>query len=223
MNDETTNPEDDEAGAGNEAASEATETPDAIEPEAAVEIDFEAELADAKRGLAYAMAEAENARKRADKEIADARVYSVQRFASDLLSVADNFARALQSITPEMKASMGEAGVTLLTGVEMTEKELHAVLARHGVTSIPAMPGDKFDPNLHQAAAQIPAPQDAGAIASVIQTGWQIAERTLRPAMVAVSSGPPPAEAAETPAEPVQESGNSDTPPEPGSTVDTSA
>lgn len=149
-----------------------------------------------RTAMLRAMAEAENVRKQSAKEIADSRKYAVTNFARDLLSVADNFDRALKAMPAEARAKLDEGAQNLLTGVEMTEKELHAALSRHGVEPIPADKGTKFDPNLHQAAAQIPSDQPKDTIAEVIQAGWTLGERTLRPAMVAVSSGTPATAAA---------------------------
>lgn len=136
-----------------------------------------------------AVAEADNVRKQTAKEIADSRKYAVTNFARDIISVADNFERALKALPEDAKAQLSDAGQSLLTGVEMTEKELHAALSRHGVEPIPAEKGTKFDPNIHQAAAQIPSEMPKDTIAEVIQAGWRMADRTLRPAMVAVSAG----------------------------------
>lgn len=196
--------------------SAAEESAERMDPEAlaAAFKQLQAERDELKDRMLREAADAENTRRRADREIRDATAYAVTTFAHDLLSVADNLARALQALSPDMRASMGETGRSLLSGVEMTEKELHTVLARHRVEPIPAAPGDKFDPNLHQAAAQIPSEHAAGAIAAVIQTGWRIGERTLRAAMVAVSSGAPPA--TNDPG-----AGEAGSPPAPGSTLDT--
>ncbi len=139
-----------------------------------------------------ALAEADNAKKRAEREVDDARAYGITGFARDILSVADNFDRALSTLPDDARDAMGEVGKNLLAGVEMTQKELHSALARHGVQAIACASGDKFDPNKHQAAAQIPSDLPAGSIVDVIQAGWTIKDRTLRPAMVAVSGGPPP-------------------------------
>ena len=208
-----------------------TETPDTDAPEADVADDagvdgdetntFEqltAELDSVRDQMLRAVAEAENTRKISEREVKDARAYAVTAFARDLLSVADNFSRALASLTPDMREGMGEAGKTLLEGVEMTEKELHSVLSRHGVTQIPSDPGVKVDANLHEAVTQMPADQDAGCIAQTVQAGWKIGDRTLRAAMVVVSSGPPaPAEAVSD--EDVPEAPSSDA--EPGGVVNT--
>ena len=90
----------------------------------------------------------------------------------------------------EDRAALSEAGAGLLGGIEMTQKELHTVMARHGVTAIDAAPGAAFDPNFHQAVSQIPSDQPKDTIAQTFQTGWKIGERTLRAAMVSVSTGP---------------------------------
>lgn len=177
-----------------------------------------AKIDEMKTTIAYAMAEADNARKRAERDVAEARLYGVQRFAGDLLSVADNFERALTAITPEMRAGMGDAGTHLLTGVEMTQKELIAALARHHVVAVASQPGDRFDPNLHQATAQIPSEHATGTIAAVLQPGWKIGDRVLRAAMVAVSSGEAPQSAPEA-----SEAGEGEPSTEPGSRVDTKA
>ncbi len=168
------------------AADTAAETPD----EAAS--DPQQSLEEIRDKLLRAVAEADNVRKQAAKEIADSRKYAVSSLARDLLSVADNFERALNALPQAARSQMGEAGQSLLTGVEMIEKELHAVLGRHGVERIATERGEKFDPNVHQAAAQIPSEHPKDTIAEIVQLGWRIGERTLRPAMVAVSAGHPP-------------------------------
>ncbi len=151
---------------------------------------LETELADARDRELRAIADAQNTRRRAEREIADAKVYAIAKFAEDLLSVSDNLARALAALPESERAGLSEAGRNLLGGIEMTEKELHAALARHGVVTIDAAPGAGFDPNLHQAVSQVPSDHPSGAIAETYQTGWKIGDRTLRAAMVAVSAGP---------------------------------
>lgn len=151
---------------------------------------LELEKADLREQLLRTLAETDNVRKRAEREKADARTYAVEKFAGDLLSVADNLARALEALPDEEKAQLTEAGQNLLGGIEMTQKELHKVLTRHGVSVIEAEPGHPFDPNLHQAVANIPSEHPNGTIASLFQSGWRIGDRTLRAAMVAVSAGP---------------------------------
>ncbi|MFW6412940.1 MAG: nucleotide exchange factor GrpE [Oceanicaulis sp.] len=151
---------------------------------------LDAQLAEAKDKLLRAYAEMENTKKRAQRDVKDARDYAVTGFARDMLDVADNLSRALQSVSDEAKASAGPALQTLLEGVEMTERRLLTTLERHGVKKVEPVPGDALDPNRHQAAAQIPADQPKGAIAHVMQPGYVIGERTLRAAMVVVSAGP---------------------------------
>lgn len=163
----------------------------ADKPENAIDpvLILEAEVADLKDKLLRTMAEGENIRKRSAKEVSDARVFAIEKFAGDLLSVSDNMTRALEALPEEERESLSERGKNLLGGIEMTQNELHAVFARNGVTAIDAAPGDTFDPNLHQAVANIPSEHASGAIAECFQPGWKIGERVLRAAMVAVSAG----------------------------------
>lgn len=153
-------------------------------------IAMEAEKTAIKDQLLRSMAEMENIRKRSERKVAEERVYAIEKFARDLLNVADNLARALSALTDEVKADLSDAGRSLMEGVELTEKELIATLARHGVKTVDSLPGTEFDPNVHQAVAQIPSDQPEGTVAEPFQTGWKIGERTLRAAMVAVSTGP---------------------------------
>lgn len=181
-----------EAAADAEGAETASAEPQERRPEDPAEraLVLETELAAAKDQLLRALAEVENTRRRAERQTSEARAYAIERFAGDLLSVSDNLARALSALAPEDREALSEPGRNLLSGIEMTEKELHTVLSRHGVTAIDAAPGAAFDPNLHQAVSQIPSDQPAGSVAQTFQTGWRIGERTLRAAMVAVSAGP---------------------------------
>jgi molecular chaperone GrpE len=150
----------------------------------------QAQLDEARDKLLRAYAEMENTRKRAQRDVKDAREYAVTGFARDMLDVADNLARALASIDDEAKKNAGPAFATLIEGVELTERRLGATLERHGVKRVEPSPGDTFNANHHQAAAQVPADQPKGAVAHVMQPGYVIGERTLRAAMVVVSSGP---------------------------------
>jgi len=152
---------------------------------------LEAEKEEMRDQLLRTLAEMENIRKRSERQVLDARIYAVEKFAGDLLSVSDNLARALQALSDEDRAALSEAGKSLFDGIEMTEKELHTAFGRHGVTEIAAEPGDTFDPNVHQAVSNIPSDQPNGTIAALFQNGWKIGERTLRAAMVAVSAGTP--------------------------------
>lgn len=151
---------------------------------------LDAQLAEAKDKLLRAYAEMENTKKRAQRDVKDAREYAVTGFARDMLDVADNLSRALSSIDEDAKTSAGPALATLLEGVELTERRLASTLERHGVKKVEPKPGDPLDPNVHQAATQVPADQPKGAIAHVMQPGYVIGERTLRAAMVVVSAGP---------------------------------
>lgn len=150
---------------------------------------LEVEKEEMREQLLRTLADLDNTRKRAERQVSEARVYAIEKFAGDLLSVSDNLARALAALSDDDKEALSEPGKNLLGGIEMTEKELHTALARHGVSAIAAAPGDTFDPNLHQAVANIPSDQPNGTIADCFQPGWKIGERTLRAAMVAVSAG----------------------------------
>ncbi len=151
-------------------------------------IALEAERDQLKEQIMRALAETDNVRKRANRQIADERLYAVEKFARDLLAVYDNLSRALEQTSAD-GAQSGDGARALIEGVELTQKELVAVLARHSVTPIDATPGAAFDPALHQAVTQIPSPHPAGKVAQTFQSGWKIGERTLRAAMVAVSAG----------------------------------
>jgi molecular chaperone GrpE len=155
--------------------------------------------AEYKDKLLRVLAEMENLRRRTEREIADTRVYGISAFARDILAVADNMERALAALDAELREK-ADAGVkALLDGVELTERELHKVLEKHGVKKFEPM-GEKFDPNLHQAMFEMPEPsRPAGTVAKVVQPGYMIGERILRPALVAVARGGPKT-AAEAPA-----------------------
>ncbi|MBI3437993.1 MAG: nucleotide exchange factor GrpE [Proteobacteria bacterium] len=161
-----------------------TDLPEGAEP-AADAASLEAELAKARDDRLRALAEVENTRRRAERQAADARAYAIDRFATDLLAVADTLSRAL-SAAPRDDADEGFRN--LLTGVELTEKSLLDAFARHGLKRVGAK-GDVFDPKIHQAIAQIPSEHPANTIAEVMQPGYVLGERTLRAAMVVVSAG----------------------------------
>ena len=150
---------------------------------------LEAELANLKDQALRAMAEADNVKKRAAREVAAAKTYGIERFAVDVLSVSDNLSRALLTMDGTAVEDLGDNAKNLLSGLELTEKELMAVLARHGITAVPGV-GSKFDPYVHQAVAQVPSDEEKGNVATVMQTGFKLGDRTLRAAMVAVSTGP---------------------------------
>ena len=150
---------------------------------------LEKERDELKNNMLRALAETDNVRKRANRQIDEARLYAVEKFARDLLNVSDNLARSVEVVPMETRGIMTDAVKTALEGVELTQKELVAVLARHGVTAVDATPGAAFDPALHQAVTQIPSEHPAGSVAQLFQSGWRIGDRTLRAAMVAVSAG----------------------------------
>lgn len=183
-----------EAAYGEMAEDEVEVTPDSAPTEESLDPlvlvrEITAENHDLQEKLLRARAEMENIRKRSEREKVDAKTYAVEKFAADLLSVSDNLARALEALPDAEREQLTEAGKNLLGGIEMVEKELHTVLTRHGVSEISAEAGTAFDPNLHQAVANIPSEHPSGTIASEFQKGWQIGSRTLRAAMVAVSTG----------------------------------
>jgi molecular chaperone GrpE len=145
------------------------------------------EVAELKERLLRALAETENTRRRAERDKTDASQYAVTRFARDLLHVSDNLRRALSHLSPDVQAEAASGVKAVLEGVEATERELTATLERHGIRAIEAE-GARFDPNLHQAIAEVPADgKAAGSVVSVVQSGYVIADRLLRPAMVTVA------------------------------------
>lgn len=131
-------------------------------------------------------AEAENVRRRAEREANDARAYAIQRFARDLLGVADNLARATQHAPREST----DATVTnFVTGVELTEKELGSAFERNGLKRVAPEASDKFDPNLHQAMMEQPHDTvQGGAVISTLQPGYELFGRIVRPALVVVAA-----------------------------------
>src|SRR5436190_14493945 len=153
------------------------------------------EVAEYKDKLLRALADMENLRSRTAREITNARSYSISSFAGDILAVADNMDRALQALDAELREK-SDAGVkALLDGLELTERELHKALEKHGVKKFEPV-GEKFDPHRHQAMFEIVDPSlPAGTVARVEQPGYMIGERVLRPALVAVAKGGPKAEA----------------------------
>ena len=180
-------PKDESSDAASDSA-EGEDAPDAGAAAIARIEELELELATLKDQALRAMADAENVKRRAEKEVTAARIFGIERFANDVLSVHDNLSRALQTLEGTKETDLGDNAKNLVEGIELTEKNLMAVLARHGVTAV-AGQGSKFDPNVHQAVANIPSDEDKGNVATVMQTGFKIGDRTLRAAMVAVSTG----------------------------------
>jgi molecular chaperone GrpE len=147
----------------------------------------EAELADTKDRLLRALAETENVRRRFQRERDDAQKYAVSGFAKDLLSAADNLRRALEAV-PEAEVPDARTR-SLLDGVAATERELLAAFERHGLTRIDPL-GERFDHNFHQAIFEAERPDlPAGTVVEVLQPGYVLHDRLLRPAMVGVAKG----------------------------------
>ena len=136
-------------------------------------------------------AEMENLRRRTARDVSDARTYAVTNFARDMLAVSDNLRRALEAIPADALES-GDAGFKALAeGVEMTERAMLSALERHGVKKLEPQ-GEKFDPNFHQAMFEVPNPEvPNNTVVQVVQSGYVIGDRVLRPAMVGVAKGGP--------------------------------
>jgi molecular chaperone GrpE len=178
----------DEAARPQDAAASPAATGAAPDPAQPDPVAVAVELRDR---LLRTLAEMENLRKRTDREVADSRIYGVTSFARDILGVADNMRRALDAVGPELRAS-AESGVkALIDGVELTERELVKALEKNGLRQFTPQ-GEKFDPNLHQAMYEVPdASVPAGSVVQVVQPGYMIGDRVLRPALVGVSKGGP--------------------------------
>ena len=146
------------------------------------------ELEAARQDVLYAKADAQNVRRRAEKDIQDARAYAATGFARDILTVADNLARALAAVPEEMREHSKLEG--LVAGIEATQRELEKVFVQHGISRIAAM-GLPLDPNQHQAMLEIPSDEaEPGTIVQEMQSGYMIRDRLLRPAMVGVAKKP---------------------------------
>ena len=185
-------------------AEDAADPPQGAQPSAApaetpaAEPDAAALAAEFRDKLLRTLAEMENLRKRTEREVADARLYGAGKFAGDLLAVADNMRRALNAVTPKLRGSAEPGVKALIEGVELTERELLKALEKNGVRQFSPR-GEKFDPNLHQAMYEVPdASIPAGSVVEVVQPGYMIGERMLRPAMVGVSKGGPKAAPAQS-------------------------
>ena len=157
-------------------------------PDAALEAmlnALQAENAALKDQMLRVAADAENAKRRAEREANDARAYAIQRFARDLLGVADNLSRALQH-----EPNVDDVAVkNFVLGVEMTEKELAQAFERNGLKKVDPPKGSKFDPNLHQAMMEQPAADvEPGSVIQVMQAGYELMGRIVRPALVVVAA-----------------------------------
>lgn len=147
------------------------------------------DVADAKDRMLRTLAEMENLRKRTQREVADARTYGITSFARDVLDIADNLQRALDAVSMEAREAADPGLKALIEGVELTEKSLHKTLEKNGVQKLDPL-GEKFDPNFHQAMYEVPdSSVPSGTVVQVVQGGYTIGERVLRPALVAVAKG----------------------------------
>ncbi len=170
------------------------ETPEVDVPEIETpEVDpveaLQAENADLKDRVLRAAAEMENLRKRTERDVADTRSYAIAGFARDMLSATDALSRALLMIPAETRDAADGTLKSLIEGIELAERETQRLLAKHGVTKIEAA-GQKFDPHKHQAMFEVPNPNvPEGTVVQVVQEGFAIGERVLRPSMVGVAKG----------------------------------
>jgi molecular chaperone GrpE len=180
-------PKNDQANPSEPVVSKPYIMPDDPEPASAEALAREA--AEARDKMLRTLAEMENLRKRTAKEVADARTYGVTGFARDVLDIADNLQRALDAVPAEARAAADPGLKSLIEGVELTERSLHNTLEKYGVKRLDPS-GSKFDPNFHQAMYEVPdASVPAGTVVQVVQAGYTIGDRVLRPALVAVSKG----------------------------------
>ncbi len=199
-----TNAERGEDAAATQAQAEPAPT-EIAEPDAFAVIEaLNAENSQLKDRVLRTLAEMENLRRRTEREVSDSKTYAVTSFARDMLTVVDNLARALEHVSAEARAAADPQVQSVIEGVELTARDLEAVLGRHGVKRLDPK-GQKFDPNFHQAIFEAPDETlPAGAVSQVVQSGWTIGDRVLRPAMVGVSKGGPkaaPKEQKKTPSE----------------------
>ena len=185
---------------------------------------LEAEAAQLKDQLLRALAEAENVRRRAQRDRADAQKYAAAPMLHDLLTVADNLTRAIQSV-PGDEPFEDERLKTLLAGIELTEKELASVFQRHHVTKLEPL-GETLDPHRHEAMFEVPDPSTpSGTVVQVVEPGYLLHDRLLRPARVGVAKGGAPAAQAQAPdaAEEAPAADQDEAGDQPGSRIDTSA
>jgi len=187
MTDQNRQPEDTAAPTGEPVVSKPYVMPDDPEP-GSVEL-LQKEAADARDRMLRTLAEMENLRKRTTKEVADARLYGITGFARDVLDIADNLQRALDAVPAEDRANADPGLKSLIEGVELTERSLLNALEKHGVKKFDPQ-GQKFDPNFQQAMFEVPDPSvPSGTVVQVVQAGYTIGERVLRPALVGVAKG----------------------------------
>ena len=194
-----------------EAASGADNPGADIAREAAQIAALHSEIAELKDRYLRAVADTENLRKRAEREKQDAAQFAFSRFARDLLAVADNFERALDAMKPEARAALSPEALSVVEGIEATQRQLMSTFERFAIKKINAI-GQKFNPNLHEAIAELPIPnQPPGSVIAVAENGYMIGERLLRAAKVAIAAQMP------------ESASPSQSAPPAGSSVDTSA
>jgi molecular chaperone GrpE len=147
------------------------------------------EVAEARDKMLRTLAEMENLRQRTRREVSDAKTYGITGFARDVLDIADNLQRALDAVPAEARAAADPGLKALIEGVELTERSLLNALEKNGVKKFDPT-GEKFDPNFQQAMYEVPDPSvPSGTVVQVVQAGYTIGERVLRPALVGVSKG----------------------------------
>lgn len=186
----SSNPSSQDEAAAQFAASEADQAPAADAAPSDPFAALQAERDELKDKLLRTLAEMENLRRRTARDVHDGRTYAVTAFARDMLNVADNIARALESAPKDAEGPLK----ALIEGVTLTERDLLKTLERHGVKKLEPV-GQKFDPNFHQAMFEAPSEIPAGLVSTLVQSGYAIGERVLRPAMVGISKGPAKTEA----------------------------
>lgn len=173
------------------ASSTSDSEPAVTEAAAPPQPNLAAEVADLKDRLLRTLADMENLRRRTEREVADLRIYGVANFARDVVGVADNMRRALDAVGADLREKADGGVKALIDGIDLTERELLKALEKHGVRKLdPA--GQKFDPHLHQAMFEIPdATVPTGTVLQVVQSGYTLGERVLRPALVGIAKGGP--------------------------------
>jgi molecular chaperone GrpE len=187
MTDQDRQPEDTTAPTGEPVVSKPYVMPD--DPEAGSVEALQQEAAEARDPMLRTLAEMENLRKRTTREVADAKLYGITGFARDVLDIADNLQRALDAVPLEARANADPGLKALIEGVELTERSLLNALEKHGVKKFDPQ-GQKFDPNFQQAMFEVPDPSvPSGTVVQVVQAGYTIGERVLRPALVGVAKG----------------------------------
>lgn len=196
MSDQTDSPSEDGLNIEDFADAAAKAGEESADQTGNIELEFEAMLAELKAEnveykdrLLRAAAEMENLRKRTQREVNDARTYAIADFARDMLTATDNLERALALLTDDVRTEASSDMKSLIEGIEMTEREMQRLLQKNGVKPIMAE-GEKFNPHKHQAMFEVPnANVPEGTVVNVMQQGFEIGDRVLRPAMVGVAKG----------------------------------